>query len=129
MGMYYNRSRYYDVENGRLNAQDDCEGSHELPVSLNKYLYSHGNSVSYTDPTGNAISLSQTQLSYAIIGGLGAYAVTQTIQYANPSSGHFFGSDPLLGDEVIAFKTSMEDLLLHLGFEADVRTSISPILD
>jgi len=53
MGMYYNRARYYDVENGRFNAFDDWEGKSNMPITLNKYLYTHGNPTSYVDPTGN----------------------------------------------------------------------------
>ena len=45
MGMYYNRARYYDVENGRFNVFDDWEGHRGEPISLNKYLYTHGNPV------------------------------------------------------------------------------------
>ena len=54
MGMYYNRARYYDVENGRFNAFDDWEGTQGNNVTLNKYLYGNGNPVTYLDPSGNA---------------------------------------------------------------------------
>jgi len=53
MGMYYNRARYYDVENGRFNAFDDWEGKLRNPTTLNKYLYGNSNPVSNIDPSGN----------------------------------------------------------------------------
>ena len=52
MGMYYNRARYYDVENGRFNAFDAWEGNRNENITLNKYLYANANPVSGTDPTG-----------------------------------------------------------------------------
>ena len=52
MGMYYNRARYYDVENGRFNAFDVYEGHRMHSISLHKYLYADGNPVSGIDPSG-----------------------------------------------------------------------------
>ena len=63
MGMYYNRSRYYDVENGRFNAFDDWEGIQGVSVTLNKYLYGNGNPVSHIDPSGN---FSLTEISVTL---------------------------------------------------------------
>ena len=53
LGMYYNRARYLDVENGRFNAMDDWEGKRGNNVTLNKYLYGNGNAVTFVDPSGN----------------------------------------------------------------------------
>ena len=65
MGMYYNRARYYDVENGRFNGMDDWEGRMDENVTLNKYLYGNGNPATYIDPTGNTSSLFELQASMA----------------------------------------------------------------
>ena len=82
MGMYYNRARYYDVENGRFNSFDTWEGSAGKNVTLNKYLYANGNGVSYIDPTGY-YSLAETQTAQGIQNtlqkGLGLVAKLQRV--------------------------------------------------
>lgn len=52
LSLYFLRARYYNPENGRFHTSDPFEGFRNDPTSLHKYLYAHGNPVSYTDPSG-----------------------------------------------------------------------------
>ncbi|MCA9407806.1 MAG: VCBS repeat-containing protein [Candidatus Omnitrophica bacterium] len=49
---YYMRARYYDQTVGRFLSRDPASGDERNPLSLHKYLYSHGNPVNFTDPSG-----------------------------------------------------------------------------
>ena len=51
-GLYYMRSRYYNVEIKRFINQDVLLGVLERIFSLNRYAYVEGNPVSYLDPFG-----------------------------------------------------------------------------
>jgi RHS repeat-associated protein len=52
VGDYYLRQRYYDDETGRFIRRDTYEGNSDNPATLHRYLYAHGNPVSFVDPTG-----------------------------------------------------------------------------
>ncbi len=52
LGEYYLRARYYSPGVGRFTGRDPFEGVLDVPLSLNKYGYVHGNPVNATDPTG-----------------------------------------------------------------------------
>ncbi len=54
-GTIYLRARYYDPSVGRFITEDSYLGKIEDPLSLNLYLYCHGNPISYYDPTGRGI--------------------------------------------------------------------------
>jgi len=69
--MYYNRARYYDVENGRFNAMDTWEGMNKFTITLNKYLYAGANAVSYIDPSGNEFTVAGLKSSMAIVAKMG----------------------------------------------------------
>ena len=51
-GLQYLRDRYYDPNTGRFGTLDVYAGNMNDPLSLHKYLYCHGDSVNYTDPSG-----------------------------------------------------------------------------
>ena len=51
-GLQYLRARYYDPASGRFNRLDPFAGNQNDPLSLHKYLYTHGNPVMGIDPTG-----------------------------------------------------------------------------
>jgi RHS repeat-associated protein/uncharacterized repeat protein (TIGR01451 family) len=51
--LYYNRARYLNVTTGRFWSIDTFEGDDESPISLHKYLYSHGDPLNNIDPSGN----------------------------------------------------------------------------
>ncbi|HEY3452276.1 MAG TPA: RHS repeat-associated core domain-containing protein [Myxococcales bacterium] len=55
-GLYYNRARWLDVGTGRFVSEDPWGGSDQTPTSLHKYLYTWGNPVSFTDPSGKDIA-------------------------------------------------------------------------
>ncbi|WP_171040821.1 Ig-like domain-containing protein [Marinobacter alexandrii] len=50
---YYLRARYYNQDVGRFTQMDTWMGHSDEPVTLNKYLYANGDSINWTDPTGN----------------------------------------------------------------------------
>jgi RHS repeat-associated protein len=52
LGNYYLRQRFYDTSSGRFGRMDTYEGALEIPLSLNKYIYTHGNPANSTDPSG-----------------------------------------------------------------------------
>ena len=54
----YLRARYFDQNLGIFNRLDPFGGSNEIPQSLHKYAYAHGNPINSTDPSGE-ISLPQ----------------------------------------------------------------------
>jgi RHS repeat-associated protein len=52
IGQQYLRQRYYDPTTGRFNQLDPFFGNLNDPLSLHKYLYTHGDPVNGIDPTG-----------------------------------------------------------------------------
>ncbi len=46
------RARYYDPMQGRFTSQDTWQGDYNTPLTLNKWNYTNGNPVNYTDPNG-----------------------------------------------------------------------------
>jgi len=50
--LIYLRSRYYAPETGRFLTRDTWQGDYYKPMSYNLWLYTYGNPVSYTDPSG-----------------------------------------------------------------------------
>ncbi len=51
-GLQYLRARYYDPSSGRFNRLDPFVGNQSDPLSLHKYLYTHGNPVNGIDQSG-----------------------------------------------------------------------------
>jgi RHS repeat-associated protein len=52
IGQQYLRQRYYDPSTGRFNRLDPFFGNLNDPLSLHKYLYTHGDPINGIDPTG-----------------------------------------------------------------------------
>ena len=53
-GLYYLRARYYDPSNGRFTQEDSYLGEENSPLTLNLYMYCHGNPLMFRDLSGNA---------------------------------------------------------------------------
>lgn len=53
--MVYLRARWYHTGLGRFTSRDPFEGVPTRPLSLNKYLYTEGNPVNWTDPSGRCV--------------------------------------------------------------------------
>ena len=51
-GLTYLRARYYSAQDGRFQTRDTWDGDVNQPLSLNKWVYTNGNPVNYTDPSG-----------------------------------------------------------------------------
>jgi len=54
-GDYYLRARYYSPSSSRFLSRDSYDGTDDSPLSQNHYLYTHGNPVMFTDPSGKSI--------------------------------------------------------------------------
>ena len=52
LGQYYLRARYYDPDTGRFTRMDSFTGMPEMPLSLNKYLYTDADPVNGVDSSG-----------------------------------------------------------------------------
>ncbi len=52
-GFYYLNARYYDAVNGRFTQRDTYIGEISSPSTLNLYVYTAGNPIYYTDPSGH----------------------------------------------------------------------------
>lgn len=53
LGMIYLRARWYDPTTGRFHTRVPYQGTFEDPMSMQGYLYAHGNPVDNIDPSGN----------------------------------------------------------------------------
>ncbi len=76
-GLYYMRTRYYNVDIKRFINQDVLVGTLERISSLNRYSYVEGNPVSYLDPFGLAIYILQkiVDLASVLLAGLSLLAL------------------------------------------------------
>jgi RHS repeat-associated protein len=70
LGLYYNRARYYNPQTGRFWTMDSYEGMQDEPPSLHKYAYCHADGVNGTDPSGKVMTLGETMVVGALVGGL-----------------------------------------------------------
>ncbi|MCB1145040.1 MAG: RHS repeat-associated core domain-containing protein, partial [Leptospiraceae bacterium] len=52
-GMYYFKSRYYDVALGRFITSDDRVNP-SSPMGMDRYMFTEGNPIRYNDPTGHS---------------------------------------------------------------------------
>lgn len=59
LGMYYQRTRYYNPQVARFWTMDSFEGNSEDPLSLHKYLYCMSDPVNAADPSGQYSSYEQ----------------------------------------------------------------------
>jgi len=66
LGFYYLRARYLNTGTGRFWTRDSFEGRCSDPLSLHKYLYTHGNPVNGIDPSGRNLSLGEQVMCTAI---------------------------------------------------------------
>ncbi len=78
VGQYYLRDRYYSQGVGRFTRADKWEGNFNDPLSLNKYLYTHGNPINAIDPSGQ-FSVQEVGATIAISG------ILSTLSYVFPS--------------------------------------------
>jgi RHS repeat-associated protein len=74
IGQQYLRQRYYDSTTGRFNRLDPFFGNLNDPLSLHKYLYTHGDPINRFDPSG-MMSLGGAMMSGAIIGGISGMSI------------------------------------------------------
>ncbi|WP_420794872.1 RHS repeat domain-containing protein [Hahella chejuensis] len=69
LDQYYLRARYYDQNQGRFTQMDKYQGRKGAPLTLHKYLYSHGDSVNGTDPSGY-MTLMDVSASHNLLGSM-----------------------------------------------------------
>jgi RHS repeat-associated protein len=82
----YQRSRFYNPEQGRFLTFDSYAGDVREPKSLHKYLYTEGNPVNHIDPSGQ-ISLSGALVTVGAL-SIGAATALPAIRGAWNSSYH-----------------------------------------
>lgn len=68
LDFYYLRSRYYDSGVGRFQSLDTFDGNIRIPLSFNKYLYTHANPVNGIDPSGESLLSLVTQAPWGVTG-------------------------------------------------------------
>jgi RHS repeat-associated protein len=78
LGLYYNCTRYLDVDQGRFWTSDSFEGEVKDPLSLHKYLYGNANPVGNVDPSGS-IKLSVVGISLGVSLIITAFATFQLL--------------------------------------------------
>src|SRR5262249_415698 len=71
LGLQYLRARLYNPATGRFTTLDPSSGPLPVPLSLNKYLYAHGDPVNGKDPSGKDLSSMLASISI----GLGRLAM------------------------------------------------------
>ena len=64
--LIYLRSRLYSPDTGRVLTKDSWLGDYNKPLSLNRWNYTNGNPVNYTDPSGRSPISSSQILSQAL---------------------------------------------------------------
>ena len=74
-GLYYMRTRYYNVATKRFLNRDIMTGSISSSTSLNRYSYVEGNPVTLTDPFGLCPSINFTNLGHNILDWVGMIPV------------------------------------------------------
>jgi RHS repeat-associated protein len=119
LGQYYLRQRFYDSGTGRFTRRDVYEGNIENPASLHKYLYTGGNPVNATDPTG-LYTLAEAQAATAIANTLagiqvevGLYLVDATLRGGDYELQDFLSSLAISGG-LTAIGPLLQTMLPHL---------------
>jgi len=72
--MYFLRARYLNTQTGRFHTMDTYEGRNSDPLTLHKYVYTHGNPVMGIDPSGR-LTLVETMAVGVSVGILTKLAV------------------------------------------------------
>jgi RHS repeat-associated protein len=115
LGQYYLRARYMNPETGRFLTMDSHEGNSEDPLSLQKFLYAHGNPVNLIDPSGYLSLTEQTKVTE--IQQTMAAALFLTVGYAT-HSGHAV-------HKRYQAQTEYEQLASSLGSDVKVADAVS----
>jgi RHS repeat-associated protein len=74
LGLYYLRARYYNPLSGRFMSRDPDDQSLRSPNELHKYLYSAGDPVNASDPTGRGAVIGYVR---GLINSVVQYEVTK----------------------------------------------------
>jgi RHS repeat-associated protein len=75
LGMIYLRARWYDPSTGRFHTRDPYQGSFEDPMSMQAYLFAHGDPEAMVDPSGNF-----TLMDFFATASVRAFNTSQQIQ-------------------------------------------------
>ena len=101
--LYYNRTRWLDVNGGRFVSADSFTGRTWDPMSLHRYLYARASPVDYVDPSGREGLLSAISAA-AIYGSLVGVAVGGVV---GGISGGILGSEQGTSGAVSGFVTGL----------------------
>jgi RHS repeat-associated protein len=116
LGDYYLRQRSYDTSSGRFGRMDTYQGNLTNPSTLNKYIYTHGNPINGTDPTGlfdfSIAGLTATQSIGVILIGIGLVGMGVHATYDNGG----YQSEPLGGyGEGAKSRTILDGIFAWVG--------------
>jgi len=139
-GLVYLRARYYDPATGRFNQLDSYQGTHHEPLTLHRYLYSHANPVTLTDPSGH-MTLGEISIGRVIgvtVGAILADAVIRVLIgpivgdpiYTRPSY-HRYGKSRLWPDISQELRRTMQQVervwQRHPAAHDDIREAITSL--
>ena len=77
LGLYYNRARYLNSSTGRFWTMDTDDGADNQPLSLHKYLYTEGDAINGSDPSGLQDNLAELGAELSVSNTLNAMATPQ----------------------------------------------------
>ncbi|MCP4871400.1 MAG: RHS repeat protein [Proteobacteria bacterium] len=81
-GYYYLRARYMDPNTGRMLSEDPWAGTERDPRTLHRYMYTPGDPVNFTDPTGRSWGgLLRAAMMASFSFGIAAYAARLIVQF------------------------------------------------
>jgi len=72
-GTYYLMARMYDPETARFLSEDSYTGNPNDPLSLNLYTYCHNNPITYIDPDGHYVRVTDDERKKYILKQYGKY--------------------------------------------------------
>jgi len=113
IGQQYLRAGWYDPTTGLFNRLDPFVGNLEDPQTLHKYLYAHGDPVTFTDPSG-LLSMGGLAAAGGFI-GLSAGLVHGAILGARVSIGHSIIRGPLEGGAGLVIGAGAEAVIGYGG--------------
>ena len=94
--LIYLRSRMYSPVTGRFTSKDSWLGDYNRPLSLNRWNYTNGNPINYTDPSGRSPISSSQVLSSALSQYAGSSSNINILAYIADCS-------PLTGNQDIQY--------------------------
>ena len=124
VGDYYLRDRYYAAEVGRFTRKDTYEGRFIEPLTLNRYLYAHANSINSIDPSGLAtLSLSEFNLVQNLQQKLSSIAAPSFVEVVTSVNARILLSGLVIAGATAAY--AVASLALLKGAQRELQEKIT----